>query len=469
MALVDEDQRVVGQVLEQGRRRLAGAAPGEVTRVILDAGARAGRLDHLDVEAGALLQALCLEETAGSGELIEAELELLADALHRLGQRRPRRDVVRVGVDLHRLELAVGGAGQRVELDDRLDLVAEEIDAPGAVLKVGREQVDGVAADAERAAAEVGIAPLVLERDEVGDELTLVDALADGEREGHRRVGLDRADAVDAGDRGDDDHVVAFEQRARRRMAHPVDLLVDGRFLLDIGVGARDVGLGLVVVVIGDEILDRVLREERLELAVELGGEGLVGGKHQGRTLRRLDHLGHRVGLARAGDAEQHLVALLRVDRLDQLGDRLRLVALRLKLGDDLERDAALGLLRPWRSVRHPGLVAELGPAALDQRRQRLHRGSDAVRRQCGRAAGRRPVQLAAARSLRRGLGFQRGEEGLGILQRHVDARHRVEASGDALARRPLAAHGGATGSLYRFFRGFGESGFARRHGRKYG
>ena len=174
------------------------------------------------------------------------------------------------------------------------------------------------------------------------------------------------------------------------------------RFLLDVGVGARDVGLGLVVVVVGDEILDRVLREERLELAVELGGERLVGGEDQRRALRRLDDLGHRVGLARAGDAEQHLVALLRVDARDQLGDRRRLVALRLELGDDAERHAALGLLRPRRTVRHPGLVAELRPAALDQRRQRLDRRGDRVggdRRQppatrhrtCGAASRLRP------------------------------------------------------------------------------
>ena len=32
--------------------------------------------------------------------------------------------------------------------------------------------------------------------------------------------------------------------------------------LLDVGVGARDVGLGLVVVVVADEVLDRVVGEE---------------------------------------------------------------------------------------------------------------------------------------------------------------------------------------------------------------
>ena len=91
------------------------------------------------------------------------------------------------------------------------------------------------------------------------------------------------------------------------------------RFLLDEGVGARDVGLGLVVVVVGDEILDRVVREEFLELGIELRGQRLVGREDQGRALRLLDHLGHGEGLARAGDAEQHLGAVGFVDALDEI------------------------------------------------------------------------------------------------------------------------------------------------------
>ena len=42
-------------------------------------------------------------------------------------------------------------------------------------------------------------------------------------------------------------------------MAQPVDLVVDRRVLLDVRVGRGDVGLGLVVVVVGDEVLDRVV------------------------------------------------------------------------------------------------------------------------------------------------------------------------------------------------------------------
>ena len=66
VALVDEDQRVVGDVLKQGRRRVAGAAAGKIARIVLDAGAGTGGLEHFEVEAGALLQPLGLEQAAGA-------------------------------------------------------------------------------------------------------------------------------------------------------------------------------------------------------------------------------------------------------------------------------------------------------------------------------------------------------------------------------------------------------------------
>ena len=57
-------------------------------------------------------------------------------------------------------------------------------------------------------------------------------------------------------------HVAPHEQRARRRVAQPVDVVVDRGVLLDVEIGLRDVRLGLVVVVVGDEVLDGVVREE---------------------------------------------------------------------------------------------------------------------------------------------------------------------------------------------------------------
>ena len=93
------------------------------------------------------------------------------------------------------------------------------------------------------------------------------------------------AEAVDARDRGDDERVAPLEQPSRGGVAHLVDLFVDVRVLGDVGVAAGDVGLGLVVVVVGDEVLDRILREHLAELRGELRGEGAVGGEHQGGPL----------------------------------------------------------------------------------------------------------------------------------------------------------------------------------------
>src|SRR5262249_55525258 len=85
------------------------------------------------------------------------------------------------------------------------------------------------------------------------------------------------------------------------------------------------------------EVFDRVLREEALHLAVELRRQGLVRRKHDGRALDALDDMRHRKGLARAGDAEQHLVALAARQPVADLVDRLRLVAGRAELGGQAE------------------------------------------------------------------------------------------------------------------------------------
>ena len=84
MAFVDENQGIVGDVFEQGRRRLARLAAGEIARIVFDAGAGAGCLQHFEIELGALLQPLRLEQAARGVELVEALLQLVLDGLRRL-------------------------------------------------------------------------------------------------------------------------------------------------------------------------------------------------------------------------------------------------------------------------------------------------------------------------------------------------------------------------------------------------
>ena len=136
-------------------------------------------------------------------------------------------------------------------------------------------------------------------------------------------------------------------------VAQAVDLLVDRRVLLDVEVLGRDVGLGLVVVVVGDEVLHGVAGEVGAELVAQLRGQRLVVGDDQRRPLDGLDRRRHRHRLAGTGRAEQRLEALAGLDPLGKGLDGRRLIG-----GRD-ERAVKLECGHPSRLV--PGAGGPVG------------------------------------------------------------------------------------------------------------
>ena len=148
--------------------------------------------------------------------------------------------------------------------------------------------------------------------------------------------------------------VPALEQRPGGRQPHPVDLVVDRRFLLDVRVGGRDVGLGLVVVVVADEVLDRVVGKEAPELLIELRGQRLVVRHHQRRPVHARDALRHGEGLARPGDAEQDLRLIAALQAVDELVDGPRLIAAQLEIGDEIKAVVLGRHATPKRTTRCP-------------------------------------------------------------------------------------------------------------------
>ena len=284
MRLVDDHEEVAREVVEQGERRGALGASVEDPRVVLDAIAVAELAHHLHVVLGALAQPMGLEHLAGALELLEAPGELGADLLDRALDGRPRRHVVRRRVDHELIGQPVDLASDRIEVRDRLDLVAEERHAISG-LRVGGLHLDHVAAGPEAAAVEHHVVAAVLDVDEPAQD-RLARVLLPHPQVHHLLLVLGRrAEAVDAGHGRDDDHVTACEQRRRGRVAQAIDVVVDRRVLLDVRVGGRQVGLGLVVVVVGDEVLDGVLGEELAELVAQLCCEGLVVRDHEGGPL----------------------------------------------------------------------------------------------------------------------------------------------------------------------------------------
>ena len=97
-------------------------------------------------------------------------------------------------------------------------------------------------------------------------------------------------------------------------MPKPVNFVVDRRILFDKCVAGGNVRLGLVVVVIADEILDSVLWKKFFHLLCQLGGEALIWSKYQRWTLYRFDSPSDGCGFTRTGDAQQGLKTITTLD-----------------------------------------------------------------------------------------------------------------------------------------------------------
>ena len=327
VTLVDDHQRALRHVVDERRRRFACEAPRQMARVVLDALAEPQLVEHLEIEARALFDALCLDELVLLLKLLDAFAHLDLDGLDRLQRRAARRDVVARRVHREARDLRQDLPGQRIEERQRFDLVVEQREPQRRLGVLGRKDVDDVAAHAELAAAEFVLVALVLHLGQALDHEPLRNAFVFAQVQDHRVI-VDRiADPVDRGDRRDDHRVGPLEERLRGRQPHLLDVVVDARILLDEEIARGHVGLGLVVVVVRDEVLDRVLGKELAHLGVELRGERLVRRHHDRRATDPGDDVRHRVRLARPRDTEQRLEIEPASNAVRQTFDRLGLIA----------------------------------------------------------------------------------------------------------------------------------------------
>ncbi len=235
-------------------------------------------------------------------------------------------------------DLLTDVAGQRIEKLQRLDLIVEQRDAQGIVGAFRGKNVEHVAVHAKRPPLELHIVALILHLGQPLDGIALRQLIALAQMQDHAVILGRIADTVNGGHGADDDAVRPLQDRLGRRQTHLLDVLVDRRILFDIEVARRHVGFGLIVVVVRDEILDRVVRQELAELGVELGCQRLVRSQHQRRPASARDDVGHCVGLAGTGDAEQRLERQAVVDPFDQLVDRFGLIARRHERLMEFER-----------------------------------------------------------------------------------------------------------------------------------
>ena len=365
MALIHEQQKVLGEKVQQRHGGRPGGPVGDDAGIILDAGAIAQLRHHLHVVFRPLADPLGLHQLAVVCKGLHLLLHLLADLSQRLVHFFLGGDIVTGRIDRDVVQHPLHRSGDGLELADAVDLVAEKLHPDGLVLIVGGIDLHRIPPDPEHVPLKGDIVALIAALHQAGQQLVPVPLGAHPQRHHHLGKVIRLSQAIDAGDGGHHDHVPPLQQGAGGGEPQTVDLIVGGGILGDIGIRVGDIGLRLIVIVIRNEIFHRVVGEKLLELGAQLGRQGLVMGQDQGGPLHRLDHLGHGEGLAGAGDAQQHLLLQPVLDALRQRGDGLGLVAGGLVFRNDFKsrHSVPLSLLHgvtagtrspPWRQDPRP-------------------------------------------------------------------------------------------------------------------
>ncbi len=217
-------------------------------------------------------------------------------------------------------------SSEAVDFLNHIDFIERTFDTNDRV-SIWREDFDGISERVEHPLFEFQVRSPILNIGQTTQQLVALNGHAALQVDGERFVALDVSKTVNTGDRCNDEHVTAREQVHGCRMAKLFDLFVDARIFLDVRIGVRYVRLRLVVIVVRDEVADRIIGEELLELVTKLGSQRLIVGQNQRRALHLLDNIGHGKGFSRSRGTEQGLMLLAFLQPRHELFDSLRLVA----------------------------------------------------------------------------------------------------------------------------------------------
>ena len=234
---------------------------------------------------------------------------------------------MRGGEDRGVAEAAYNLACYHVYLADTVYLIAEKLYAQSGIGISGGGYLHHIAAHTEFVSREIYIVALILYAHKLCDKLVARDLHAGAQRYHHRLILLRVAEGVYAGYGSDNNHITPLGYCGGSGVAHFIYLIVYRRIFFYIHVLAGYIRLGLVIIIIADEILHGVIREKLAKLGAELRRKYLIVREDERRAVYSGDNVCHSKRLARACYAEQGLLFHAAVYALYQLIYRLRLVA----------------------------------------------------------------------------------------------------------------------------------------------
>ena len=140
VAFINEQQVVLGEIVHQSKGCAARRPARQHTGIVLDAGTKADLPHHFNVIAGALGDALGLDELAFLLKPLDGFFQFCLDIQNCLFHFISGNGIMRSRINGHMIYHPLHRAGERMDLGDPVDFIAKELHADGIV--IGVRQMD---------------------------------------------------------------------------------------------------------------------------------------------------------------------------------------------------------------------------------------------------------------------------------------------------------------------------------------
>ena len=270
MGLVNHQQKILGKIINQSKGRLPRLTSCQMPGIVFDTGAIPHFIHHFQIIIGALLQALGLQNLEIMIEIIQSLSQLYANISHSPLQILPTSYIVRGRKDGHMVALSQHLTREHIKLKDAIHLVIKHFNAHGLFTIGRRNNLNDISPHPKGAALKIDIIAVVLNLYQLMQNFLSVNNLAQSQGKHHIIVLLGGTQAINTADAGHDNNISALKEGAGSGMAQLIDFIINGSILFNISIGLGNIGLRLVVIVIGNKVFHRIIREEGLQLTGQL-------------------------------------------------------------------------------------------------------------------------------------------------------------------------------------------------------
>ena len=276
MALVDYGDKILGEIIEQAEWTHSRVATVEIPRIILYSGAVAHFSNHFYVVGYPFLQPCRLKQSPFIAKLLDACAQVEFYLRNRGGCALfgGYKYVCREYLECFKSFFGESGVG--VYGLNRLYLVSPEYHSQ-LYFFVCKFYIHSVSLHSECASSQFMFGPRVKRIYKCAQKCIALQRLPHGYCDNVLVEIIGIPDSIQARHRRHHNDVSATRQQSRGGgKAKPVYLLVYHQVFLDIFVSRWYISLGLVIIVVGNEIMNRIIWEKTLEFRVQLCCKSLI-------------------------------------------------------------------------------------------------------------------------------------------------------------------------------------------------